>query len=62
MANNRSFNYQFLLKPLVFVVALIAGSYLVLWIESVRPSDFGFYHQLIAFISPKKNAINEKTG
>lgn len=33
--------YSFLFKPLFFIFSLLLGSWLVLKIEKLRPSDFG---------------------
>jgi hypothetical protein len=41
-------NFRFLLKPIFFIVALLAGIYLVLYIEKLRPSDFGFYKDIFS--------------
>jgi hypothetical protein len=38
--------FLFLLRPLLFLLALLVTIYLVLWIETVRPSDFGFYKDI----------------
>lgn len=34
---------KFLLKPLFFIITLVFGAWLVLWIEKLKPSDFGSY-------------------
>jgi len=39
---------RFLIKPVLFIVALLAGIYLVLYIEKLRPSDFGFYKDIFS--------------
>lgn len=36
----------FIFKPLVFLAALTLSIWLILWIETVRPSDFGFYRNI----------------
>jgi hypothetical protein len=33
-------NYKFIVKPLFFILSLVFSSWLVLWIEKIRPSDF----------------------
>jgi len=38
--------FLFLLRPLLFLLVLLVTIYLVLWIETVRPSDFGFYKDI----------------
>jgi hypothetical protein len=43
---NRNFNNSFWVKSFVFVVGLLASIWLVLWIEKVHPSDFGFYKDI----------------
>jgi Protein of unknown function (DUF3131) len=40
--------YTFLLKPLVSIVALLAGTYFVLWVEKSKPTDFGFYKNIFS--------------
>ncbi len=39
---------QFLVKPILFVFSLLTGIYLVLYIEKLRPSDFGFYRDIFS--------------
>lgn len=39
---------KFLVKPILFVFSLLAGVYLVLYIEKLRPSDFGFYRDIFS--------------
>jgi len=46
MKTQIKFSYKFLIKPIVFLIALTASIWLVLWIETVRPSDFGFYKNI----------------
>ncbi|MBA3704896.1 MAG: DUF3131 domain-containing protein [Bacteroidetes bacterium] len=41
-------NYSLLLKPLIVIVALLGGTYLVLWVEKSKPSDFGFYKDIFS--------------
>lgn len=38
--------FTFILKPLVFILGLVTSIWLVLWIEKVHPSDFGFYKDI----------------
>lgn len=38
--------HRFLLKPGFFVVSLLLSTYLVLWIEKLKPSDLGSYKNL----------------
>jgi len=45
---NNKWSLSFLLKPLFFAVALLCGIYLVLYIEKLRPSDFGFYKDIFS--------------
>lgn len=45
----------FLLKPIIFFVSIIIGAYTVLWIEKMRPSDFGFYKDIF-----KKEVVIKK--
>ena len=40
--------YLFLLKPAIFFISILIGAYTVLWIEKVRPSDFGFYKDIFS--------------
>ena len=47
---------RFLLKPIVYILGLSAAAFLVLWIETVRPSDFGFYKDIF-----KKEIIIQKS-
>lgn len=42
----RKNKYAFMIKPLVFIIGLIASVWLVLWIEKIHPSDFGFYKDI----------------
>lgn len=35
-----------MIKPLVFIIALLIGSYMVLKIEKCKPSDLGFYQNI----------------
>ncbi|MDP2176029.1 MAG: DUF3131 domain-containing protein [Bacteroidota bacterium] len=37
---------SFWVKPIVFILGLIASIWLVLWIEKIHPSDFGFYKDI----------------
>lgn len=46
MGRKRNNNYDFLIKPTVFIIGLIASVWLVLWIEKIHPSDFGFYKDI----------------
>jgi len=46
--NHFNSSIKFLLKPILFVVSLLAGIYLVLYIEKLRPSDFGFYRDIFS--------------
>ena len=39
-------NNKFWLKPFAFVIGLIGAIWIVLWIEKVHPSDFGFYKDI----------------
>jgi len=48
-------SYKFLIKPIVFLLGLITTVWLVLWIETIRPSDFGFYRDIF-----KREEIIEK--
>jgi len=47
--------YMFLLKPAIFFISILIGAYTVLWIEKVRPSDFGFYKDIF-----KKEVVIKK--
>ena len=47
--------YNFLIKPIVFILGLAGTSLLVLWIEALRPSDFGFYKDIF-----KKEIVVER--
>jgi len=40
--------YYFLLKPMISIAALLAGTYFVLWIEKSKPTDFGFYKNIFS--------------
>ncbi len=40
--------YSFLLKPLISIIALLAGTYFVLWVEKSKPTDFGFYKNIFS--------------
>jgi hypothetical protein len=40
--------YDFLLKPLFFIVALLVGTFLILKIEKIKPSDMGEYQDLFS--------------
>lgn len=40
--------YFFLVKPVVSIAALLAGTYFVLWIEKSKPTDFGFYKNIFS--------------
>ncbi len=46
---------MFLLKPAIFFISILIGAYTVLWIEKVRPSDFGFYKDIF-----KKEVVIKK--
>jgi len=46
----------FLLKPAIFFISILIGAYTVLWIEKVRPSDFGFYKDIF-----KKEVVIKKS-
>jgi len=48
--------YGFLLKPLVFIIGLGAAALLLMWIEALRPSDFGFYRDIF-----KKEIVIERS-
>lgn len=48
MSMKNNWNLRFLLKPIFFVAALLCGIYLVLYIEKLRPSDFGFYKDIFS--------------
>jgi len=37
---------RFYLKPIILTVGIAAASLLIMWVESVRPSDFGFYKDI----------------
>jgi hypothetical protein len=39
-------NLLFLVRPIFFILVLLLTIYMVLWIETVRPSDFGFYKDI----------------
>lgn len=47
----------FLLKPLIFIVGLVACALLIMWIEALRPSDFGFYRDIF-----QKELVIERSG
>lgn len=34
-------HYNFLFKPIFFIISLLVGTYIVLWVEKVKPSDLG---------------------
>ncbi|TVR81423.1 MAG: DUF3131 domain-containing protein [Chitinophagaceae bacterium] len=40
------FNANFLIKPVFFIVCLLLAVHLVLWLEQLKPSDFGFYRDI----------------
>jgi len=46
MGTKKKNRYIFVIKPVVFIVGLIASVWLVLWIEKIHPSDFGFYKDI----------------
>ena len=46
----------FLIKPLVFILGLGGMALLVMWIEAMRPSDFGFYKDIF-----KKEIVIERS-
>jgi hypothetical protein len=39
-------NKNFWLKPFAFIIGLVGAVWLVLWIEKIHPSDFGFYKDI----------------
>ncbi|MGI8893784.1 MAG: DUF3131 domain-containing protein [Bacteroidia bacterium] len=55
MNNKKKTSLNFLVKPIVFISGLMASVFMVLWIETVRPSDFGFYKDIF-----KREEIIEK--
>ncbi len=62
---NNKWNLRFLLKPIFFIAALLCGIYLVLYIEKLRPSDFGFYKDIFSkeiIIERADNYPLRKTG
>jgi hypothetical protein len=48
---------KFLIKPVVYVVGLLLASALILYVEALRPSDFGFYRDIF-----KKELIIERSA
>ncbi|MEW6468842.1 MAG: SHOCT domain-containing protein [Bacteroidota bacterium] len=40
--------YKFLLRPLFYIFSILFSSWMVLWIESISPSDFGKYGALFS--------------
>lgn len=40
-------DYSFLVKPIFYITTLLVATYLVLWVEKLRPSDFGEYQDLL---------------
>ena len=56
--------YTFLIKPILFIVGLIVTIWMVLWIETVKPSDFGFYKDIFqreSIIKKRDNYPLQKT-
>jgi hypothetical protein len=51
-------NYSFLLKPLFFIFNLLFATWLVLFIEKLKPSDFG-KHKSIFESAPKPKTVSE---
>jgi hypothetical protein len=39
---------RFLVRPVILIASLLTGIYLVLYIEKLRPSDFGFYRDIFS--------------
>jgi len=61
----RKISYNFLIKPVVILLGLTAAIYLILWIETVRPSDFGFYKDIFRreeIIEKRKSYPLKATG
>ncbi len=52
----KKINYNFIIKPIVFILGLGGTSLLVLYIEALRPSDFGFYKDIF-----KKEIVIERS-
>jgi len=52
----KKINYNFIIKPVVFILGLGGTSLLVLYIEALRPSDFGFYKDIF-----KKEIVIERS-
>ena len=46
MNTKSNISIGFIIKPIVFILALLTGSYLVLKIEKCKPSDLGFYQDI----------------
>lgn len=36
----------FFIKPIILTLGIVAASLLIMWVEAVRPSDFGFYKDI----------------
>lgn len=51
--------YKFILKPLFFIFNLVFATWLVLKIESIRPSDFG-EHNKIFNPAPKPRIVTKE--
>ena len=43
---NRPYSFQFLVKPITYIIALISGTCLILWIEKLKPSDLAPHNGL----------------
>ena len=48
-------SYKFLLKPIFFILSLLSGTYLILYIEKLNPSDLGSLENIFE----KKNIIEK---
>lgn len=58
-------SYKFLIKPIVFLIGLITTVWFVMWIETMRPSDFGFYRDIFKteeLIEKRETYPLRKTG
>jgi hypothetical protein len=65
MDNSEKRSYKFLIKPFVFLIGLLASVWFVLWIETIRPSDFGFYRDIFRreeIIKKRESYPLRKTG
>ncbi|MCH8546113.1 MAG: DUF3131 domain-containing protein [Cryomorphaceae bacterium] len=61
--SNISFNI--FVKPILFILGLAGTIWMVLWIETVRPSDFGFYKDIFqreSIIESRSSYPLRKTG